>query len=140
MEKFNWKEEGIRMLPPVFLEPEVEIYDGGKRAEGKCVFPSSDPTIATRGHVNVAHLLFTLWNMSAMLSRVWKIKEVPRAYSFKGDGNANIPPDSEVDIIFEIGKIIIRRNSAYGYATAQFFLGDIMVADFKIKFAPEKKC
>ncbi len=139
MEKFNWKEEGIKVLPPIFLEPEIEIYDEGKRAEGKCVFPSSDPTIAARGHVNVAHLLFALWNISAVLTRVWKVKEVPRAYSFKGDGSANIPPDSEIDLIFEIGKIIIRKDYAYGWATGQFFLENNMLADIMVRFAPEKK-
>ena len=86
-EVVNWKDFSEKSPPPHYLDPESEIIveynEEAMKIIGKCLFPSSDPTLKTRNHVNhfyvimvidVIFALNVLWNCARIAKEklVWE--------------------------------------------------------------------
>ena len=63
-EVVNWKDFSEKSPPPHYLDPESEIIVEYKEESvkmiGKCLFPSSDPTLKTRNYVNHFHVIMVI--------------------------------------------------------------------------------
>ncbi|MCF7834932.1 hypothetical protein K9M48_02655 [Candidatus Gracilibacteria bacterium] len=66
----KWEDFSKKSPPPHYLDSKSDIvieYDD-KNVEmiGKCIFPSSDPTLESRGHVNHFHIIMLIDVVSAL--------------------------------------------------------------------------
>ncbi len=63
-EVVNWKDFSEKSPPPHYLDPESEIIveynEESVKMIGKYLFPSSDPTLKTRNHVNHFHVIMVI--------------------------------------------------------------------------------
>lgn len=69
-EKIMWNDYTEKLPPPHYLDPKSEIvieYDNETiKMTGKCLFPSEDPTLKQRGHVNHFHVIMLIDVMYAL--------------------------------------------------------------------------
>ena len=127
-------EELLRGRPgPHYLTGDVLVDANLLGLRARALFPSTDSTIGDRGHVNVAHYLFGVWNAAHILavlngfrttlskSGVWSAHRVAR-------------PDTPMDLRVEITDADIREKVAGGIINAAYSIGDIKYGEFSSNF------
>ncbi|MFA5829991.1 MAG: hypothetical protein WC843_05900 [Candidatus Gracilibacteria bacterium] len=123
--------------PPHYLNAETltieDTQDGGLRASGEVRFPSTDPTIGERGHVNMAHTLFAVWNVAHAL----KIFKKPLALESNCKVHKMMRPDTEYSLtaclVGEPEQFDERRDIQKVNATISDRVGTVM-AEIDAKF------
>lgn len=80
-EKISWKDFKKESPPPHYLDPESEImveYDSETiKIHGQCLFPSNDPTLKSRNHVNHFHVIMLIDVISA-LNVLWNSARIAK--------------------------------------------------------------
>ena len=131
----------IQMPSPVYVIPgTVTVSKEDSTVRGKCLFPSSDPTIGQRvDHVNLSHLQFTLWNAAHIMAQekgwgpLLALKVIEEAKRIT-------PPDTEIDFLAKITRA--ERNGQgvlEGAAEAEFRLHGKLLATIHVERFVERK-
>lgn len=123
---------------PHYLSGEI-LVDADKRGlNAIAIFPSSDRTIGDRGHVNVAHYLFGLWNAAHILGElngfentlstggVWKAHRVAR-------------PDTAMNLRVAIVDADIRNRVARGLIEAVYSIDGSSFGEFTSDFFARRR-
>ncbi|MEX0649405.1 MAG: hypothetical protein WD200_00195 [Candidatus Andersenbacteria bacterium] len=89
----------IQIGPRPHYLTHFEVLDE-RRISATAIFPSSDPTLLDRDHVNVAHEFFAVWNAAhALCSRSQLTRPLIRR--FTAQFSRVLLPDTPVDVLFE---------------------------------------
>ena len=111
----------IKMPPPVYIIPEtIQVSEETSTVRGKCIFPSSDPSIGAReDHANICHGMFTVWNCAYVLSdrKGWGRLIVVEAHQ---RAKGIMPPDTEIDFVASVIKVHEHNKRVTGSAWAEF--------------------
>lgn len=96
----------------------TEDKNGFFSFRGEVLFPLSDTTIKDRGHVNVAHQMFAVWNLAHFAAREGFLYPHIRILSLSGSYFAETPVDIMLGLSAEVE--ILRKNNVdmKGCATA----------------------
>ena len=115
----------VQMPSPVYILPEtVEVSEDTDTMKGKCLFPSSDPTVGERvDHANICHEMFVVWNCA----HVWaERKGLGRLFAIKTRqevvGGRMTPPDTKIDFVASITNVRKHGGRVDGSAKAEFSL------------------
>jgi hypothetical protein len=130
----------VHMPPPVYILPDtVQVSEETNTVRGKCLFPSSDPTVGERvDHANICHGMFVVWNCAHILAprKGWKrLFAVEAHQKVKGV----TPPDTEIDFVAQITNVLEHGGRVVGSAKAEFSLkGKTLLLVDVDKFVEEK--
>ncbi|MCX6752136.1 MAG: hypothetical protein NTZ87_01400 [Candidatus Nomurabacteria bacterium] len=130
----------VQMPSPVYIIPEtMQISEETNTISGKCLFPSSDPSVGDRkDHANVCHEMFTVWNCAY----VWaERKGWGRLFVIESHQSIRrmTPPDTEIDFVVKLKKATKRGNRVIGSAEAKFSLKGMTLSLIVVdKFANKK--
>lgn len=134
----------VQMPSPVYIVPEtVEVSEDSEDTDtirGKCVFPSSDPTVGERvDHANICHEMFVVWSCG----HIWaERKGLGRLFAIKTRqevvGGRMTPPDTEIDFVVSI---TMRKHGdrVVGSAKAEFSLDGKPLLRIDVDEFKEKK-
>lgn len=118
---------------PHYLTGEITIDHDLRGLDATAQFPITDPSIAGRGHVNIAHYLFGIWNGSHILiaqngfdsalstGGTWKTPKFAR-------------PDIPMRLRVGILDMDVRERVATGVIEATYRIGDEEYAKFTSDF------
>ncbi|OHB06367.1 MAG: hypothetical protein A3A26_00860 [Candidatus Zambryskibacteria bacterium RIFCSPLOWO2_01_FULL_47_14] len=116
----------VEMPAPIYIIPDtVKVSEETGTMSGKCIFPSSDPTVGERvDHVNICHEMFVLWNCA----HIWaQRKGWGRLFAIKTRqevvGGRMTPPDTEIDFVTSLTNVRKHGGRVVGSAKAEFSLG-----------------
>jgi len=113
----------IEIPSPIYILPDtIKVSEETGTVSGKCLFPSSDPSVGERvDHANVCHAAFTLWNAAHIFaaSKGWgRLFAIDVHQKVKG----MMPPDTEIDFVASITNVRKRSGRIVGSAKATFSL------------------
>jgi hypothetical protein len=124
---------------PHYLTGEVEVSKDKHTLRGTVIFPSSDETISSRGHVNVAHEAFAIWNGAHVLATFLGL-ENPRATRIVDSAfTREIRPDESVDLEIQVPRDIRKMGISRGMLRAIFSQGGIPSSEFKVEYVAKIK-
>lgn len=130
----------VSMPSPVYILPEtVQVSKDMKIVRGKCLFPSSDPSIGDRiDHANICHEMFVVWNCAHIGASFngWK-----RLFAIEVHQKVKglTPPDTEIDFVAQFTDVRAYGGRVVGSAKAEFSLNSktLLLVDVD-KFIEEK--
>lgn len=131
-------EEILRGTPrPHYLFGEIHVDENGLGLRAKVKFPTTELSIADRGHVNIAHYLFAVWNASHILRLGQGFKE-----ALSTGGTWRTPkfaaPDIPMDLRVQVIAIETKRRIATGLIEATFSIGEDTYAMFTSEFFAQR--
>jgi len=91
---------------------------------GKVLFPSGDITLEDRGHVNVSHQMFAVWNVAHLAVREGLLYPNMRVLSQSGNYFVEVPIDTEVDLSTEVEILSKGKTRMKGTVSVTFRNGD----------------
>ena len=130
----------VQMPSPVYVIPgTVQISEEAGTISGKCLFPTSDPSIGDRkDHANVCHEMFTVWNCAY----IWaERKDWGRLFVIEAHQSIRrmTPPDTEIDFVVKLTRTTERKKRIIGSAEAEFSLNGKILASIVVdKFVNKK--
>ncbi len=129
----------ITMPSPIYVLPET-IEVSVDAVQGKCLFPSSDPTVGERGdHANVCHSAFALWNAAHAWAQINGHRRL-----FATNVNQKVrgltPPDTIIDFVAQITKMRRHGGQLVGSVKATFRLSGRQrpLLEMEVNFIEEK--
>lgn len=123
---------------PHYLTGEMVISEDKLSLEATAKFPSEDITIKERGHVNVAHYLFGVWNAAHALAEV---NGLQNTLSLDGTWEAHriSLPDQKMKLNVRIVDPEIHKQTVRGKIEAIYTINEEVYAKFNSSFIAKKK-
>jgi len=133
-------EEALKGKPtPHYLIGEVEISKDLHTLRGAVLFPSTDETISSRGHVNVAHEAFAIWNAAHILSDLLGVKDTRATRIVDSRFTREIKPDEVVDLEVQIPRDVRKMGVSRGMIRATFSQGGLPASEFNVEYVAKIK-
>lgn len=130
-------EEALRGKPgPHYLKGEVIVTD--KNLDANAVFPSSDRSIGDRGHVNISHYLFGIWNAAHIYAGLNGLSDT-RALKGEWQAFKEGLPDQQMSLHVDMSDAQINTHTARISIHATYSVGEQVYAKFKVSSIARRK-
>ncbi len=140
MQKHRIDGKMATLLEPVYILPKtLKVSMKEAIIHGKCLFPSSDPSIRDRvDHANICHELFVVWTCAHIYGqrRGWnRLLAIETSQKAKGFA----PPDVPIDFVARLTNLRKHGGRVVGSAEAEFTLNGKELLIVKVqKFLEDK--
>lgn len=119
---------------------EFKKRDNGFRFDGKVVFPSDDPTIADRGHVNVMHLFAAISNIGQLAAREeLLLSNIRILSSHSGRYHREAPPNQLIGVSAEAEYLLRDRNCMRCDAMVTFRHAEKVLSRITVEFHSRRR-